>query len=733
MNQHMRTTRHRLTASVAVVLALTAGATATAAPAALAAPVAAGQEAERTVAPFPRDAAVTGVGPTGFLSGQTGPRLTWRWTRFSDGVETVLPAGSYRAAPRTDIVVQNADGVFTLRDMGREGEPLVIDTNPLGAGYTIAGYAGTRLVMKKARAAGGTELHIVGTSQGALTDDTVTGLPDDAVITSVSVESPGTAVVRYTTTVDGAAHQRAAVVDVAAHAVVEQYELPGAGVGGLALSATHIAWVEQPASTAPATVVVTRRGTGETVRHDLGVTTTVAIELSGDWVTYRTLRTTTTGQPNALYALYARSLTTGETVKLLEHSSSSADGPDGTQVARGGTLAHGEGLYRIAPGADGARPLVTLVASTGESTSLQLVRQNVPETIDFDATPAPVPLSWTLNWTQARVRVELVHTATGTRIPVPAYLSDGGYTAKWDGLLGPKLTAYNGDYTWKMTATPINGVGPALVLDGTFKVTGKPTSHDFDDNGTPDLLVRYGNGDLFVHDGYTDRYGPAWQEKDAVRIGTGWNTYDRLVAPGNIAGSSYADIVARDKTGVLWLHQGAGRTLAPRVRVGGGWQIYDRLTGGSDIDGDNRPDLLATDKTGVLWLYKGTGSATAPFSARVKVGGGWGIYNAITATGDLGGATAGDLVARDTAGVLWLYLAKGDGTFAARTRISDRWAPLTPIRVGDVDRDGHADLVAESDGGGVHLVKGTGNWRAPLGDFDLRSYVWPSSYPTLVF
>ncbi|MFE5592690.1 FG-GAP repeat domain-containing protein [Streptomyces sp. NPDC056549] len=735
MNQHMRTTRHRLTTAIAVALALTAGAVATAAPAAFAAPAAAGQEAEQAVAPFPLRATVAGVGPTGFLSGQSGPQITWRWTRFADGAETVLPAGSYRAAHQTDIVAQNADGVFTLRDMGRGGEPLVIDTNPLGAGYTIAGYAGTRLVMKKARATGGTELHIVGTSQGALTDDTVTGLPDDAVITSVAVDSPDTAVVRYATTVDGVAHQRAAVADVAAHAVVEQYELPEAGVGSLSLSATHIAWVEKPASTAPATVVVTRRGTGETVRHDLGVTTTVAIELIGDWVTYRsTGNPSPYDQPNALYALYARSLTTGETVKLLEHAQGSVDGPDGTQVARGGTLEHGEGLYRIAPGADGARPVVTLVASTGESTSLQLVKQDVPEAIDLDTTPAP-RLSWTLNRVGATVKVELVHTATGKRTTVPAHFNGRTvYAAEWNGMLGDALTAHNGDYTWKMTATALSGIGPAVTASGAFKVTRKPTSHDFDDNGTADLLIRNGAGELFIHDGYTGRYGPTWQEKDPVRIGTGWNTYDQLVAPGNVAGSSYADIVARDKTGVLWLHQGAGRTLAPRVRVGGGWQVYDRITGGSDVDGDGRPDLLATDKTGVLWLYKGTGGTTNPFSARVKIGGGWGVYNTLVAPGNLGGAAAGDLVARDKAGALWLYLAKGDGTFAARTLINSNWGPFTPVAVGDADRDGHPDLVGQGSGGGVYLAKGTGDWRKPFGALDGVAFLGAASAsPNILF
>ncbi|WP_086824051.1 VCBS repeat-containing protein [Streptomyces sp. NRRL B-24572] len=738
-----RTSRHRLAAAVTVALAvtvgtLTAGAAATAAPAAFATTgavtAAAGESAEQDVVPFPVDSWVMGAGPTGFLSTQSiiNTPLTWRWTRFADGVTTVLPGVSYASAHGSDIVSSGSkDGVFTLYDMGSGGDPLEIDINPLGGGYTFARYAGTRLVMKKANATGGTDVHIIGKPQGVLVDETVTGLPADAVITYIDVDSPDTAVIRYSGTVDGVKRNRAAVVDIATHAVVEEYELPEGEVGSTALSATHIAWVEKSADSTTK-VAVTRRGTNETVRHDLGTTAFVAIELIGDWVTYRQFGTYGSLNPNALYALYARSLTTGETVKLLEHTTSSVSGAGGVQMARGGTIDQGEGLYRIAPGADGAPPVVTLVASTGEPTKLGLVKQDVPATIDFDRTPAPVPLSWTLSRTGATVNVELVHTATGKRATVQAYLSGGTYTAKWDGLLGDSVTAYNGDYTWKLTATPHDKIGPDLVASGSFKVVHKPTSHDFDDNGSSDLLVRNGNGELFVHDGYTNRWGPTWQDENPVRIGTGWNTYDQLVAPGNIAGSSYADIVARDKTGVLWLHQGAGRTLAPRVRVGGGWQIYDQLTGGSDLNGDGRPDLLARDKTGVLWLYKGTGSVTSPFATRVKVGGGWGVYNTITATENIGGAAAGDLVARDAAGVLWLYLGRGDGTFASRTRIGD-WRNFVPIRVGDVDHDGRPDLVGDPDGAGVYFAKGTGNWRAPFEDFELKTYIWPTSYPTTMF
>ncbi|CAM5597473.1 VCBS repeat-containing protein [Streptomyces tanashiensis] len=157
------------------------------------------------------------------------------------------------------------------------------------------------------------------------------------------------------------------------------------------------------------------------------------------------------------------------------------------------------------------------------------------------------------------------------------------------------------------------------------------------------------------------------------------------------------------------------------MRIGGGWGVYRQITGGSDLDGDGRPDLLATDGAGALWLYKGTGSATAPFAARTQIGRGWGIYNQITAVGDIAGGPAGDLVARDTSGVLWLYLGKGDGTFAPRTRIGGGWNTYDAIvGFGDADRDGRADLLA-SDEGSTYVYKGTGNWRAP---FEARRAVY---------
>ncbi|MET9721923.1 FG-GAP repeat domain-containing protein [Streptomyces zaomyceticus] len=728
---HTGTTRRRLTAAVVVTLAVTAGTLAagpavagpvTAATGAVAAPA---QSADQDVVPFPVDAVVVNVGPTGFLSFQSGPTGVWRWTRFSDGVSTVLPEKP-GWADRTDVLSRAENGVFRLSDMGTGADPVVIDTNPLGGGHTVAGFAGTDIVTKKANATGGTELHVIGLREGVLVDHTVTGLPADTVLTAFNMDSPGSAVIRYTGTVDGVKRNRAAVVDIAAHAVVEEYETPATSVTTTALSATHIAWVEVGEDSSTTKVAVTRRGTDETVRHDVGTTNSVAVELVGDWLTYRQFSQYSYGTWNARYALYARSLTTGETVKLLEHTTSSASGPDGTQLARGGTFEQDEGLYRIAPGAVGARPVVTLVASTGEPTALKLLSHGIPETIDFDRETAPVQLNWTLSRQSTRVRIDMVHTATGkTWKPNVSHLGggvvgfkwDGMYAAGWNGVRSYKdgVPAPNGAYTWRLTAEPLDGIGPAVEKTGSFTVVRKAVPHDFNDNGTPDLLIREPSGSHLSLYNTSSPLG-AWPVTPSVPLGTGWDIYDAFLSPGDVAGDGRADVLARDTKGVLWLHQGTGRAFAPRVRVGGGWQIYKQLTGGSDLTGDGRADLVATDTAGDLWLYKGTGSATAPFAPRVKTGHGWGIYNKIIATGNIGGGPAGDLVARDKDGVLWLYLGKGDGTFAARTRIGGGWNTYSDIvGFGDADRDGRPDLMALTAWDGVpYFYKGTGDWKAPF-------------------
>ncbi|MFE4792529.1 FG-GAP repeat domain-containing protein, partial [Streptomyces sp. NPDC056756] len=97
-----------------------------------------------------------------------------------------------------------------------------------------------------------------------------------------------------------------------------------------------------------------------------------------------------------------------------------------------------------------------------------------------------------------------------------------------------------------------------------------------------------------------------------IRVGSGWNTYNTLVGVSDLTGDKKADLLARDAAGGLWLYAGTGvatKPFAAKVQVGRGWGGYDQLAGGVDLTADGKADLVARDKTGRLFLYEGTGVA----------------------------------------------------------------------------------------------------------------------------
>ncbi|MGW1118588.1 FG-GAP repeat domain-containing protein [Streptomyces tanashiensis] len=720
-----RSTRRRL--AVAITLAVTTGALASPAVAATgtrpaSAAVTAGPQAT-SVPTLPQDSRLVGNGPSGFLTRHNDGGFSW--TRYADGVTTALPAGS-RGTVRADTVVASSGTSHTLYDMSGASSPVTIDTVFLGAGASLVDLVGSTLVMSVPRADGteGRDLHLVGERDGKVVDRPISGLSKGMAANSLSsrADSPDTLSLLYYVLVNNGAEWHVAVVDVATAAVVEERRAPRASWGtDVTLSATHLAWVDDPDVTGAVSLEVARRNEPDTTSIPIGSGDRVQAELMGDWLAYG--ETLTTSRPSALYGLTLRSLTTGRTVKVLDTVEAIRSQSDTELLVQGGTVAQGEGIYRIAPGPDGT-PTATLVASMGLSIVLQVVEQSVPATADFRTTRGDVTLSWRFAGPllPTSARIELIHTASGKRMTGTVNVDNAGWaTLKWTGLLDDFYTAKNGDYTWRMTAAPSNGVGPSVERTGTLKVDSGQAAHNFSDSGSPDLLVR-GNDNLYVFDGRKALEFAHTGAPTATNAGAGWAAYDRVLTPGNVSGARYSDLVTRDGTGTLWIHPGTGDAaapFAPPVRVGGGWNTYNDITGNGDLDGDGRPDLVAADKAGNLWFYKGTGNAAAPFAPRRKTGHGWDIYNKLVATGNIGGNPTGDLVARDKAGVMWLYLGKGDGTFAARTRIGGGWNAYNEIvAVGDTDRDGRPDLLANGRTGHLDstlaLYRGTGDWKVPF-------------------
>jgi hypothetical protein len=185
---------------------------------------------------------------------------------------------------------------------------------------------------------------------------------------------------------------------------------------------------------------------------------------------------------------------------------------------------------------------------------------------------------------------------------------------------------------------------------------------DLNRDSWEDLVVRSTDGHLYFLDG---------DSGTQTLIGAGWNVMRSITLPGDITGDGLPDLFATDTNGVAWVYPGNGKgAFGSRVKIGTGWNIYGAVVyGKGDLTNDGRPDIVGRDSSGNLWLYKGTGSASAPWAARVKVGSGWNIYNALAAVGDLTGDGKADLVGRDSAGKLWLYKGTGSSTAPYATRI----------------------------------------------------------------
>lgn len=193
----------------------------------------------------------------------------------------------------------------------------------------------------------------------------------------------------------------------------------------------------------------------------------------------------------------------------------------------------------------------------------------------------------------------------------------------------------------------------------------------------------------------------------AASLQKGWSG---RTLESSFTGSSDPDLVVRDATTkeayVVPTVSGASRTVP--VAVSGAQSFTS-----PDLTGDRRADLVKVSKAGVMKVRPGDGAGhygtavskdTKLFVGRAMV----------TAVGDINGDGHNDLVAKITKagknqGRMSAYLGRGNGTFVRKALSAVNLTAVTGLAgPGDVTGDGRPDLLARTTSGAILTLPGTG-------------------------
>lgn len=160
---------------------------------------------------------------------------------------------------------------------------------------------------------------------------------------------------------------------------------------------------------------------------------------------------------------------------------------------------------------------------------------------------------------------------------------------------------------------------------------------DFDNDGCADIIARESvsgpnNEPLLLYRG--DCEGD-WEETH-IPIGSGWEIVNWISDPGDFNGDGCPDVLARwisDNT--LRLYEGncgpeGGWWKTTAIPIGTGWNKYDRITAPGDFNGDGCMDVLGREpgvSSGELEFNAGNCSGGWGTPLAYPIGTGWNVMN----------------------------------------------------------------------------------------------------------
>jgi hypothetical protein len=234
----------------------------------------------------------------------------------------------------------------------------------------------------------------------------------------------------------------------------------------------------------------------------------------------------------------------------------------------------------------------------------------------------------------------------------------------------------------------------------------------------PDVVLR----DRNTKQGYVLRTGGGSGFTAGKVAASGLAGADLVTAVGDVTGDGRGDVLARNratKSTAVYPGAGSGRYAAP-VRSSTRFAKLDALTGVGDWNGDGKPDLVGRNATTHrLYVYYGDGAGL--FGAKTRLlAYDWSGYSFIGGAGDLNGDGHPDLLAKDSANRLWLVAGTGSRLGAA-TLLSSDWSGYD-LTAGlfDVTGDGRPDVVARDRSTKqvwVHPGNGAGGLGARVGPY----------------